>query len=232
MPISGTSAISRATVREATPLIERKASSRRAHKRIVVDQRGDLALEAALLALEQDDDLIEAGDGLGVGCGGPALLVDGEVARHLGKPGNQSLEPLLGGARRRRRADPLDLGVMGDDAGIDVVGLLQEAHRLGKAAHVARIDQGAGLTLLPQQQEGQPLVAATRLHDDQLDAMVTTEGVEFGDTRRVVAEAPDAPAGPTWASSQAFETSTPQMIVFTVTCLVRAIGTKRLFGRA
>ena len=38
---------------------------------------------------------------------GPALLVDGEVAGHLGEPGNQRLEPLLGGARRRRRPDLL-----------------------------------------------------------------------------------------------------------------------------
>jgi len=34
------------------------------------------------------------------------------------------------------------------------------------------------------------------------------------------------------ASSLAFETSTPQMIFITVTCLVRAIVIQRLFGRA
>ena len=32
---------------------------------------------------------------------------------------------------------------MGDDAGIDPVGLLQETHRLGKTPHVARIERRA-----------------------------------------------------------------------------------------
>jgi hypothetical protein len=35
-----------------------------------------------------------------------------------------------------------------------------------------------------------------------------------------------------FASSTAFETSTPQMVFITVTCLVRAIVIQRLFGRA
>src|ERR1700676_2227424 len=34
------------------------------------------------------------------------------------------------------------------------------------------------------------------------------------------------------ASTLAFEISTPQIIFITVTCLVRAIGVQRLFGRA
>lgn len=43
---------------------------------------------------------------------------------------------------------------------------------------------------------------------------------------------PHAPLGSTRASSQSFEISIPQMVLFTVTCLVRTIGAKRLFGRA
>ena len=42
---------------------------------IVVDQRGDLALEPARLALEQGDHLVEAGQHLGVVGSGAALLL-------------------------------------------------------------------------------------------------------------------------------------------------------------
>lgn len=47
-----------------------------------------------------------------------------------------------------------------------------------------------------------------------------------------LAKRPVVPIGSIWASSQSFEISIPQRVLFTVTCLVRAIGAKRLFGRA
>jgi len=57
-----------------------------------------------------------------------------------------------GGAERR------------DDPGIDPVGLLQHAHRLGKKPDLARIGDGAGQAPLRQQQEGPAFIATGRLH--------------------------------------------------------------------
>ena len=56
-------------------------------QRIVVDQRGDLAGQAAFLALEQHDDLIDAGERLGVAGRSPALLVGRRGRRSPGRAG-------------------------------------------------------------------------------------------------------------------------------------------------
>jgi len=56
---------------------------------------------------------------------------------------------LLGAAGRGLRDDALDLGEMGDDAGVDVVALLENPHRLGETAHAAWIENGAGHACQP-----------------------------------------------------------------------------------
>jgi hypothetical protein len=48
----------------------------------------------------------------------------------------------------------------------------------------------------------------------------------------VLAKAWVGPVGPIQASREKEETSTPQIILATVTCLVRAMEVWRLFGRA
>lgn len=84
---------------------------------------------------------------------------------------------------------PLGLRVAGDHGGIDPIGLFQEAHRLCKTAHAARIDESARQAQIPQQQQGQPLVAAAGLHDGKLDAMALTPSGQIGDACRIVTEA-------------------------------------------
>jgi hypothetical protein len=61
--------------------------------------------------------------------------------------------------------------------------------------------------------------------------MRSTELSQLSYAGCIVAEAPDLPQRLDM-SVEAFETSIPQMVLFTVTCLVRTIGAKRLFGRA
>jgi hypothetical protein len=140
------------------------------------------------------DDLLEAFDRLGVGGGALALAIGDEVVRHLGEAGDEGPQVLLGRARRRRRGGPPGLPEAGDHGGVDAVGLLQGAHRLGKAPHVAGIDEAAGLAGLPEQEEGEPLVAAARLHHDEPGALGSAEGAERGDAGRVVAKPLRGPA--------------------------------------
>ena len=84
-------------MRAGDTLDRRKAGVEASPQRIVVDQRGDLALEAALLALEQDDDLVEAGERSRRRLAAVLRCLLMVSRRHLREPGNQSLEPLLAG---------------------------------------------------------------------------------------------------------------------------------------
>ena len=190
MPISGRSAISRATVRPATPLNSRKVSASCAHKRIVVDQRGDLAFEGTGLALEQGDHLVEARLHLRViEHAAAALLLDREVVGDLAEPCHQGLQALLGLARQRGRSQPFGIGEAGDDGGVDPVGLLQNAHRLGVAANAAGVGQRAADACSHSSRNGTPFVAAGRLHHHQLDRVLGGRTRQFCDACRIVVEA-------------------------------------------
>ena len=103
--------------------------------------------------------------------------------------GDEGPQALLSRARGLCRDDAADLPVAGDQGSVDGVGLLQKAHRFGEAADVAGIDQAAGPAGLPEQDKGDSLEAAARLHDDEPDAMGFAERRELCDAGRVVAEA-------------------------------------------
>ena len=57
-----------------------------------------------------------------------------------------------------------------------------------------RVDEAAGQAGLPEQEEGEPLVAAARLHHDEPGALGSAEGAERGDAGRVVAKPLRGPA--------------------------------------
>ena len=63
------------------------------------------------------------------------------------------------------------------------------AHRLGEAAHLAGIDEGAGQTFLPQKQERAALAAAGCLHRHKSRAMAAAKQRQLGDALRIVGEA-------------------------------------------
>lgn len=58
-------------------------------KRVLINQRSDLAFQSAALANEKGDDLVETGAGFFIACSMPTLLLHDEIARDLGKPGHQ-----------------------------------------------------------------------------------------------------------------------------------------------
>ena len=69
-----------------------------------------------------------------------------------------------------------------------------------------------GMACLPQQQEGQPLIAAGRLHHHQSRPVLRQKAPARRCRPRRCRNCCAVPPGSMQASSQAFETSTPQMI--------------------
>lgn len=156
---------------------------------IVVDHRGDLTFERAGLAPEQGDDLVDAGQNLGIaGQAGAALFLDGEIVGDLPEPCHQGFKALLTGSGQRRRPQILGFREAGDDAGIEPVGLLQHSHRLGIMAYAARIGHGAGHARFPQQQKRSAFVTAARLHRHQAGLVLAAERRQFSDPVGIVVE--------------------------------------------
>ena len=112
----------------------------------------------------------------------------------------------------------------GDHGGVDALVLLDGVHRLGKSPHVAGIDEAAGLAGLPEQEEGEPLVAAVRLHHDEPGALGSAEGAERGDAGRAVAKPPRGPARLDTSVEPILRNVHSTDDLVTVTCLARAIG--------
>src|SRR6266536_3775490 len=158
-------------------------------QRIIVDQRSDLTFQTPRLALDEGDDVIEGGSDLFILDLVTALLVDDEIVGQLPEPDDQTLETALDFAGGRRRLEPLAMSEAGDDEGVDPVGLLEEAHRLGVLAHTSGIGDGTGRARLPQQCEGQAFVAAGGLHHHQLHLVLATEGGKLGNACGIVGEA-------------------------------------------
>src|SRR6266446_8450175 len=72
---------------------------------------------------------------------------------------------------------------------VDLVGLLQRAHRLGILPDVARIGDGAGQAFFPQQQKGPAFIATGRLHRHQLHPLLAAERCQRRDPGPIVPEA-------------------------------------------
>jgi hypothetical protein len=201
-------------------------------ERIIVDQPGDLRLQGARLSLEQCDDLVDAGHHLGVHRAAASLLLHDKIVGDLAQPRHQRGQALLACRRRFGRPEVFGDRETGDDARIEPVGLLQDAHGFGIAPHASRIGQAARNAVPPQQQEGEAFVAAGCLMATSCTPWRRQNAVSAAIPAASLSKLSKTPDGTTWASSRRLETSTPQMISVTVTCLVRTIGFKRLFGRA
>ena len=105
VPISGSSAIRRATVRSATPLIERKVASSACPQRIGADQRNDLRLDLAALIDDGGEHSGEGGEDLGLvdqlALVGLADAQVGQLAQARAHKGREFLLCLVAGAGRR-----------------------------------------------------------------------------------------------------------------------------------
>ena len=105
----------------------------RAPERIGGDEAGDLGLKGADLSGDESQDLLEGGEHPGI-VDEPLLVgLRSTDGGELAQAHDQRPQPLLGGAGRLGRPDALGLGAPGDDAGVDAVGLFENAHRLGTA---------------------------------------------------------------------------------------------------
>ena len=108
-----------------------------------------------------------------------------------------------------------DLAEVGQDAGVDGVGLGELAGALGEVADLAGVDDDGGQAGGEQGADGGLLVRAGRLEDDALGREGPRPGDEFVDAGGVVGEAAcSAPAGRAWASRRSLQTSTPMRMRF------------------
>jgi hypothetical protein len=144
-------------------------------QRVLVEEAGDGGFELADLALRQGHEGVDAGEHVRLPHQTALVGLGRLQGRDLAEPSDQGLQFLLGGAGRGLADQVLDLAVSGDDARVDPVGLFQQAQALGQPSHRARIDDGAGHALGPQQAEGQLLISAARLHHHQLDRVPVAE---------------------------------------------------------
>ena len=70
--------------------------------------------------------------------GGASLLLDSEIVSHLSQPRDQGFQPALLRARQGRRLDVFGDREVSNHLGIEPVGLLQNAHRLGISSELNR----------------------------------------------------------------------------------------------
>jgi protein ImuB len=162
-------------------------------QRITVDQLRNLRCQAAELLADELQELIERATHLGVGHQTALVRLGGAQLGELARPGDQRGEPLLGVRGRGLRHDVFDVGKPGDDPGIDPIGLLQDAHGLGKAADRPRVDDCCRHTLGPQQAKGQFLVPARRLHRDKRDLVFSAEPGQRDNPGGIARKALDRP---------------------------------------
>jgi hypothetical protein len=122
--------------------------------------------------------------------GDEALLIQlcGADFRQLAQAGDQSAQLLLAGRSQAQRHALLHLGIPGDHASVNGVGLFQPAHALGKLAHRARVEDGDSQALLGQLCEGLLLITAGRFHGHQFNLMCLAEGGQCDDALGVVGE--------------------------------------------
>jgi hypothetical protein len=113
-----------------------------APQRILRQQIGNGLLQFPHLSLQQGQQLFKIA--LHGGVGDETLLVAlcGAQLGELPQAGHQSAQMLLRGRGLRPRATAFDFGVPGNHPGIDLVGLFQPPHALGKTTHSARVDDG------------------------------------------------------------------------------------------
>ena len=116
---------------------------------ISVDEAGDGGREIADLAPDEGQYLVDRGLDHGLLDEAALVALRHLEGRELAQAGGQSPQLQLAGSLRGTRRDALGLAVPGDDTGIDGIGLLKKPHGLGEAAHLARIDDGAGHTSPP-----------------------------------------------------------------------------------
>ena len=81
-----------------------------------------------------------------------------------------------------------DFAEVGDDVRIDLVGLGQIAHGLGKVAHLARVDDDGGQSLGEQGAHGGFLIRTGGLEDDAFGGQGPNPRHEFGDAGGGVGE--------------------------------------------
>lgn len=139
---------------------------------IVVDRLGDLVFERPDLADDGGQDRLEGGESVGFGHETALVGLHDLGLGELAQADHERREARLGRGGGLHRSDPLGLRVPGDHAAIDAIGLLEAAHGFGELANRSRIDDRDRLAGAPKLGEGQPLVSARRLHDDEVDVVL------------------------------------------------------------
>ena len=188
IPISGISAMMRATVRSATPLMERKAWLSWLHSGSAWMSAAMRCSRSRIWRRDQRQQIVERS--LDDGLEDEPLLVQLRSADlgELTQTRDQGAQMLLGARRHTQRLRLLDLGIPGDHAGVDGIGLFQPPHALGELAYGTRVEDGHRQSLFRELREGLLLVAAGGFHGDELDLMGMAEGGQFCDSFGVVGE--------------------------------------------
>ena len=232
VPISGISAIRRHTVRSATPLMERKAWSSSRHSGSasisVAMFCSRASIWAATTASSSANDASTAGSVIRRRWFSCAVRISVSCRRR----GDQGAQVLAGRGHAQRRG-LLDLGIPGDHAGVDGIGLFQPAHALGKPAHGARVEDGHRQSLFAEAGEGQPPGAAGGRRQASSTWWAWQKAASAAMPSELLANEVRAPWRPRRASREDEAISTPQMMRVTVTCPCMCDrSVMRLFGRA
>ena len=111
-----------------------------APERVGLEQLGDLALQAPDLGGHDMQDLGEGGQHSGVADQAPWGRCGYWQSGELAQPDDQGGQPFLLGRGRRLGLDTPGVGVPSDHPGIDPVGLLQVAHRIGATTPLQQLD--------------------------------------------------------------------------------------------
>ncbi len=139
-----------------------------AEHRAVLDQLVDGAVDALTLGLQAAQDGLERTLRELVGGFAEALLLGVDHDHELAASREQLAQAQRERIGHRLRLGPDGIGEMGDDAGIDGVGLGEPADRAGEFAHLTWVDDGDRQAGLGQRRGDDALIAAARLHGDEL----------------------------------------------------------------
>ncbi len=144
----------------------------------------DLVFEEVDVLLDVFENLLGA-----VGCGMVVVFLDGEHADELGAAVVEFAEFGQFGRRQRPNDGGDDLGEVGDDGGIDRVGLGELAEGFGEVADLAGVGDDGRQPFGEQGADERFLVGAGRFADDPFGGVGANPGDEFGDAFVGVVEA-------------------------------------------
>ena len=158
-------------------------------ERVGVDELGDAVLQLADLGGEEGE---QAGEGFEhdrVGDQEPLLELGSAGFGELAQAGDERAELIVcAGLGRMGDQFLVGCGILGDEGGVNGVGLFQPPHGLGEVAHGTRVAEGDGQAGGPELAIHAAFVTAAGFDGDPIDVVLLAEGQQIGDAGDGVGE--------------------------------------------